>query len=51
MKRIKFNLDKSMWVFPLCVRLTCVGNNNRPYTLSIDFLCLRLIFCIDEDSY
>ena len=51
MNRIKFVFDNSMWVFPICVRLTCVGCDNRPYTVSIDVLCFRFIFCIDEDSY
>ena len=51
MKRIKFYADTSNWVFPISLHLTCVGNDHRPYTFSIDFLCFRLIFCIDEDSY
>ena len=51
MKRIKFYCDTSSWVFPLCLHLTCVGNRHRPYTFSIDFLCFRLIVCIDEDSF
>lgn len=51
MKRIKFAFTKDHWIFPIALHLTCVGNNNRPYTFSIDLLCFRLIFCIDEDSY
>lgn len=51
MKRLKFVVDTSEWIFPFCFKLICVGNNKRPYTFSLDFLCLRLIICIDEDSY
>ena len=51
MKRIKFVADVGTWIFPISLHLTCVGNRNRPYTFSIDFLCFRLIVCIDEDSY
>ena len=51
MKRIKFHTDISEWIFPIAIHLICVGNNNRPYTLSIDCLCFRLILCIDEDSF
>ncbi len=51
MNRIKFVFDKSIWVFPICLRLTCVGCDNRLYTVSIDVLCFRFILCIDEDSY
>lgn len=51
MNRIKFLADISDWIFPIAIHLTCVGNNNRPYTLSLDCLCFRLIICIDEDSY
>lgn len=51
MTRIKFLIDISNWIFPIAIHLTCVGNNNRPYTLSVDALCFRLIICIDEDSY
>lgn len=51
MKRIKFVIDRKIWVFPLAVRVTCVGNDNRAYTVSLDCLCFRLIACIDEDSF
>ena len=51
MKRVKFFTDISQWIFPLSLHITCVGNNNRLYTISLDFLCFRLILCIDEDSY
>ena len=48
MKRLKLCIDRDSWIFPLAFRLTCCGNNHRPYTFSIDLLCFRLIFCIDE---
>lgn len=51
MNRIKFYTDISSWIFPLALHITCVGNNNRIYTISLDFLCFRLICCIDEDSF
>lgn len=51
MKRIKIYIDTHQWIFPVALRLSLVGNNHRLYTISIDFLCFRLIFCIDEDSY
>ena len=51
MRRIKFDINLWYWTFPIAFRLTLVGNNKRPYTFSIDFLCFRLIICIDEDSY
>lgn len=50
-KRLRFWIDTSDWVFPVIFHLTCVGNDNRPYTFSLDLLCFRLIFCIDEESY
>lgn len=50
MKRVKFILDKSDWIFPIALRLICVGNDNRPWTISLCCLCFRLIVCIDEDS-
>ena len=50
-KRIKLHIDIQNWVFPLALHYSCVGNRNRPYTFSIDILCLRLIFCIEESSY
>ena len=49
-KRLLFCIDTSVWVFPLIFHLICVGNNNRPYTFSLDLLCFRLIFCIDLDG-
>ena len=51
MNRIKFDTNISNWVFPLTLHITCVGNNNRIYTISLDFLCFRIICCVDEDSY
>ena len=51
MKRIKFICDKSNFIFPIAFRWTGVGNNNRTWTVSLDFLWFSLIFCIDEDSY
>ncbi len=51
MKRLKFNINISEWVLPVSFHLSCVGNNKRPYTLSLDFLCFRLILCIDEESF
>ena len=50
-KRIKLHIDISDWVFPLALHYSCVGNRHRPYIFSIDVLCMRLIFCIDESSY
>ena len=50
-RRIKLHIDIQDWVFPLALHYSCVGNRNRPYTFSIDILCMRLIFCIDESSY
>jgi len=51
MKRIKFYADTWEWVFPISIQLDLVGNNHRPYTFKIMFLCFTLVFCIDEDSY
>lgn len=51
LRRILFKIDRSEWVFPLAFRLLCVGNNKRPYSFIIHFLCFELIFCIDDDSY
>ena len=51
MPRIKFYCDTSEWVFPLALHLSCVGNDNRPWSFSISCLCFSLVFCIDEDSY
>lgn len=50
-KRLRFWINTGEWVFPVMFHLTCVGSNYRPYTFSLVFLCFRLIFCIDEDSY
>ena len=50
-ERIWLLIDLSNWVFPLALHITCVGNNNRIYTISLDFLCFRIICCVDEDSY
>ena len=51
MNRIKFYTDLTEWVIPASIHLSLVGNNHRLYTVSIDILCFRLIFCIDDDSY
>ena len=50
-KRIKFCIDTYSWILLPTIRLSLVGNNHRIYTISLDFLCFRLIFCVDEDSY
>ena len=50
-KRLVLWMDNSRWIFPLSLNISCVGNNNRIYTISLDLLCFRLILCIDEDSY
>ena len=50
-KRVKLHIDTTRFIFPLSFCIDTVGNDNRPYTFSIWFLCCRLIFCIDEDSY
>lgn len=47
---IKFYCDIDDWYFPICFHYTAVGNNHRPWTFSIRFLCFELVFCIDEDS-
>lgn len=47
---IKFFCDIDDWVFPLCFHYTAVGNNHRPWTFKVEFLCFALVICIDEDS-
>lgn len=47
---IKFFCDIDDWVFPLSFNYTMVGNNHRPWTFKIEFLCFAIVFCIDEDS-
>lgn len=47
---VVFYIDIDDWVFPLSFRYTAVGNNHRPWTFKIEFLCFSLLFCIDEDS-
>lgn len=42
--------DTTNWYFPICFHYTTVGNNHRPWTFQINFLCFSLIICIDEDS-
>lgn len=46
----KFDFDINHWYFPICFHYATVGNNHRPYTLQIGFLCFNFIICIDEDS-
>ena len=46
----KFYFDTTEWYFPICFRYSTVGNDRRPWTFGISFLCLQLIVCIDEDS-
>lgn len=50
MKIIKFFTDMDKWVFPMSIELNLVGNNHRPYNVTINFLCFSLVFCIDEDA-
>lgn len=47
---IVFYVDIDEWVFPLSLHYTAVGNNHRPWTFKIEFLCFSLQFRIDEDS-
>lgn len=46
----RFDFDITCWDFPICFRYTTVGNNHRPWTFQIGFLCFALTICIDEDS-
>lgn len=46
----KFDFDTTRWYFPICFQYQTVGNNRRPWTLQIGFLCFNFIICIDEDS-
>ena len=47
---IKFDVDIQTWILPISLQINLVGNNHRPYSLMIRFLCFSLIFCIDEDA-
>lgn len=51
MKRIMFSINDRDLAFPLCFRLLRVGNNKRPYSFIIQFICFELVIGIDEDSY
>ena len=44
----RFNLTE--WYFPLCFHYSTVGNNHRPWTFQIMFLCFQFTIRIDEDS-
>ena len=46
----KWQIDITQWYFPLCIKYSTVGNDHRPWTIQISFLCFNLIICIDEDS-
>ena len=46
----KFKFDITQWNFPICFHYTTVGNNHRPWTFQIGFLCFDFTICIDEDS-
>lgn len=47
---VVFYLDIDHWVFPLAFQYDTVGNNHRPWTFKIEFLCFSLVFCIDPHS-
>lgn len=47
---IKFDIDTTQWYFPICIHYQTVGNDRRPWTVQVKFLCFSFILCIDEDS-
>lgn len=45
--KLKLIIDTSQWFFPFALHLVCIGVENRPYCISIDFLCFGIFWIFD----